>query len=174
VFERADAAPAALVVMGVAGSGKSTVAAAVAGRAGAIFLDADDFHPASNTAKMQAGMPLTDDDRWPWLVVLGDEIAQRLESGQSVVMACSALKRSYRDVLRKRGGEGVTFALLHGSPELLASRIGARAGHFMPTALLDSQLATLEHLEADERGFIVDVSPTPAEIVDAVFAAWRG
>ena len=172
--DHADPAPAALVVMGVSGSGKSTIAAAVAERTGSIFLDADDFHPASSTTKMQAGMPLTDADRWPWLAVLGDEIARRLEKGQSVVMACSALKRSYRDVLRERGGEAVAFALLHGSQELLASRIGARTGHFMPSALLESQLATLEHLEADERGFVVDVSSTPAEIADDVLAAWRG
>ena len=168
-----SATPSALVVMGVSGSGKSTIAAAVAARARAVFLDADDFHPASNTAKMAGGVPLTDDDRWPWLAAVGDQIADRLASGVSVVMACSALKRSYRDALRERGGDRVSFALLHGSPELLESRIAARTGHFMPTALLKSQLATLEPLEVDEAGFVVDVAGTPSEIADATFAKWH-
>ncbi len=161
-----------LVVMGVSGSGKSTIAAAVAARAAAIFLDADDFHPPTNTAKMASGIALTDEDRWPWLAVVGDEIARHRKRGRSVVMACSALRRRYRDVLREHAGE-LMFAQLHGSPALLAERIGARTDHFMPTTLLDSQLATLEPLEADEPGFIVDIAPTPAEIADAVVAAWR-
>lgn len=162
----------ALVVMGVSGSGKSTVAAAVAGRADAIFLDADDFHPAANTAKMAAGIPLTDEDRWPWLALVGDEIARRVRQGQNVVMACSALKRSYRDALRERAGD-LVFAQLDGSEELLAERIGARTAHFMPATLLGSQLATLERLQADEPGFVVDAAQTPDEIADAVIACWR-
>jgi gluconokinase len=162
----------ALVVMGVSGSGKSTVAAAVAVRAGALFLDADDFHPASNVAKMAAGTPLTDEDRGPWLVAVGDEIARRIAAGQSVVMACSALKRRYRDVLRERGGE-VCFAFLDGSPDLLAERIGARAGHFMPATLLNSQLVALERLQPDEPGFSVDVAQSPDDIADTVVACWR-
>lgn len=162
----------ALVVMGVSGSGKSTIAAAVAERAGALFLDADDFHPASNTAKMAAGTPLTDDDRWPWLSAVGDEIARRVDAGERVVMACSALKRTYRDLLRERGGD-VCFAFLDGSPELLAERIGARAGHFMPATLLGSQLVALERLQSDEAGFAVDVAQPPDQIADAVVACWR-
>jgi gluconokinase len=161
-----------LVVMGVSGSGKSTVAAAVAARAGAIFLDADDFHPPANTAKMASGIALTDEDRWPWLAVVGDEISRQTERGRSVVMACSALRRRYRDLLREHAA-GLVFAQLHGPPSLLAERIGARTDHFMPTTLLDSQLATLEPLEPDEPGFVVDIARTPAEIADAVVAAWR-
>ncbi|SFS14387.1 gluconokinase [Microbacterium sp. cf046] len=162
----------ALVVMGVSGSGKTTVAAAVAERVGALFLDADDFHPASNTAKMAAGTPLTDADRAPWLAAVGDELARRTASGAQVVLACSALKRAYRDVLRERGGD-VCFALLDGSPELLADRIGARAGHFMPATLLGSQLVALERLQPDETGFSVDVAQTPDRIADTVVACWR-
>jgi gluconokinase len=172
VGDRTDARLPALVVMGVSGSGKSTIAAAVAARAGALFLDADDFHPASNTAKMAAGVPLTDEDRWPWLIAVGDEIARRTAAGRTVVMACSALKRSYRAVLRERGGD-VCFALLDGSPELLAERIGGRAGHFMPATLLSSQLVALERLQPDERGFAVDVAQSPDRVADAVVSCWR-
>lgn len=162
----------ALVVMGVSGSGKSTIAAAVAARTGALFLDADDFHPPANTAKMAAGTPLTDDDRWPWLAAVGDEIARRAASGTTVVMACSALKRSYRRVIQERGGD-VCFAHLDGSRELLAERIGGRAGHFMPATLLGSQLVALERLQPDEPGFVVDVGRTPDDIADAVVSCWR-
>ena len=162
----------ALVVMGVSGSGKSTVAAAVAARTDARFLDADDFHPASNVAKMVAGTPLTDEDRRPWLVAVGDEIARRTAAGETVVTACSALKRRYRDVLRERGG-AVCFALLDGSPELLAERTGARAGHFMPATLLGSQMVALERLQPDEPGFSVDVAQTPDQIADTIVACWR-
>jgi gluconokinase len=162
----------ALVVMGVSGAGKSTVAAAVAARADAVFLDADDFHPASNTAKMTSGTPLTDEDRRPWLAAVGDEIARRTAGGGRVVVACSALKRAYSDVLRERGGD-VCFALLDGSPELLAERIGARANHFMPATLLGSQLVALERLQPDEPGFDVDIAQPPGRIADTVVACWR-
>lgn len=167
-----DPRPLGLVVMGVAGSGKSTVAESVAARAGAVYLDADAFHPASNTAKMAAGIPLTDEDRWPWLAAVGDELARRLTAGQDTVMACSALKRSYRDALRDRAGD-LCFAHLHGSSELLAARMAAREDHFMPVTLLQSQLATLEPLEADERGFVVDIAQSPDDIADEVVARWR-
>ena len=162
----------ALVVTGVSGAGKSTVAAAVAARAGAVFLDADDFHPPANTAKMAAGIPLTDDDRWPWLAAVGDEIARRTAAGERLVVACSALKRAYRDVLRERDDD-VCFALLDGSPDLLAERIGARADHFMPSTLLGSQLVALERLQPDEPGFAVDVAPPPGQVADSVVACWR-
>ena len=160
-----------LVVMGVSGSGKSTVAAAVAARVGGVFLDADDFHPESNRAKMAAGTPLTDADRSPWLAILGVELAGRTARGEVVVLACSALKRAYRDQLRARGGD-LFFAQLTGARELLAARMGARTDHFMPSSLLDSQLATLEPLQADEPGVVVDVALAPTAVVDAVVAAW--
>ena len=160
-----------LVVMGVSGSGKSTIGAAIAARVGALFLDADDFHPASNVAKMASGMPLTDEDRHPWLIAVGDEIAHRAANGEEVVMACSALKRSYRDLLRGRVDD-LFFAQLDGSHELLAARIGGRTDHFMPSSLLNSQLATLEPLAADERGVIVDIAGSPQAIVDAVVTGW--
>lgn len=162
----------ALVVMGVSGAGKSTVAAAVAQRADAVFLDADDFHPEANTAKMAAGVPLTDADRRPWLEAVGDEIARRTAAGERVVVACSALKRAYRDALRERD-DTVCFALLDGSPDLLAERLGARAGHFMPATLLGSQLVALERLQPDEPGFAVDVAPPPDQVADTVVACWR-
>ena len=160
-----------LVVMGVSGSGKSTIGAAIAARVGALFLDADDFHPASNVAKMASGMPLTDEDRHPWLIAVGDEIARRAALGEEVVMACSALKRSYRDLLRGRVDD-LFFAQLDGSHDLLAARMGGRTDHFMPSSLLNSQLATLEPLTADERGVVVDIAASPHAIVDAVVAGW--
>ena len=158
-----------LVVMGVSGCGKSTIASAVALRAGATFIDADDLHPASNVEKMAAGIPLTDEDRMPWLAAVGDVLAQHPDL--RVVVACSALKRSYRDLIRERGGS-VLFAHLVGSRELLAERMGARPQHFMPLALLDSQLATLEPLEPDEQGLILDIAEPPDQITDAILSRW--
>ena len=158
-----------LVVMGVSGSGKSTIASLVAERAGVSFIDADDLHPASNVEKMASGIPLTDDDRMPWLAAVGDAIAAH--SDTRVVVACSALKRAYRNAIRERA-EGVVFAQLDGSPDLLAERMGARADHFLPPTLLTSQLATLEPLESDEDGVIVDIAVPPAEIADAILARW--
>lgn len=163
---------AALVVMGVSGAGKSTIAAAVAAQVDGIFLDADDFHPASNVAKMAAGIPLDDEDRAPWLAAVGDEIARRTSAGQTVVVACSSLKRAYRDALRARA-DGMCFALLDGAPELLAARIGARADHFMPATLLNSQLVALERLQSDETGFAVDIAQAPDAIATEVVACWR-
>ncbi|WBU38012.1 gluconokinase [Homoserinibacter sp. YIM 151385] len=150
-----------IVVMGVAGSGKSAVGAALAERLGLAFLDADSLHPAANVAKMAAGTPLDDEDRAPWL----DAVAARL-GGEPIVVACSALRRAYRDRLRA-GAPGVRFVLLDGPPELLAERIGARRAHFMPAALLASQLATLERPSPEERAVVVDVSPPVAEVAEA-------
>lgn len=158
-----------LVVMGVSGSGKSTIAALVAERAGATFIDADDLHPVSNVEKMAAGIPLTDEDRMPWLREVGDVIARHADT--PVVVACSALRRAYRDVIREHAGP-VLFAELDGSRELLAARMGTRAEHFMPVALLDSQLATLEPLQSDEDGLRVDISEAPDEIADAILSRW--
>ncbi len=159
-------APAPIVVvMGVAGSGKSTVAALLAQRLGAAFADGDDFHPPANVAAMAAGRPLTDDDRWPWLAAVRDWIAAQHAAGRAVVVPCSALRRTYRDMLREAGP--VRFVHLTGSAELLAERIGARTGHFMGPAMLAGQLATLEPLGPDEPGVVVDVAAEPARIVAA-------
>jgi len=152
-----------IVVMGVSGSGKSTVGAALAQRFRVPFADADDFHPPANIAKMSAGQPLTDADRWPWLEALGVWLEKHDEGA---VMTCSALKRSYRDVLREHV-PALGFIHLHGSRELIAQRQATRPGHFMPASLLDSQFATLEPLQSDETGFLVDVSPEIDEIVEA-------
>lgn len=166
-----DAAPRAVVVMGVSGSGKSTVGRALADRIGAEFVDADDLHPAANVAKMAAGVPLTDDDRWPWLALVGQAIAERRDAGRSVVVACSALRRAYRTAIAADAGGRVRFVILEGSPALLAERIGGRRDHFMPPALLNSQLALLEPLDADEDGVSVDIGASPDEIADAALAA---
>ena len=158
-----------LVVMGVSGSGKSTIAARVAERAGAAFVDADDLHPASNVAKMAAGIPLTDEDRMPWLREVGEVIARH--PGQRIVVACSALRRAYRDAIRERARD-VLFAELDGTRELLAQRMRGRRQHFMPLTLLDSQLATLEPLQDDENGLRVDIAGSPDQIADLILSRW--
>jgi gluconokinase len=145
-----------VVVMGVSGVGKSTIAAELAHRIRTPWLDADDLHPPENVAKMASGMPLDDDDRGPWL----DLVAGRLRAGaeaDGIVVACSALRRRYRDRLRS-AGKGVVFIHLTASPDLVASRARSRQGHFMPPALLESQFTTLEPLEPDERGTTIDVA----------------
>lgn len=149
--------PFAIVVMGVAGCGKSTIGKAVADELGAVFLEGDSFHSPNNISKMSAGIPLEDADRWPWLEAIGAEISQIAESDSAVVATCSALKRSYRDTLRSAAAMPVTFVMLEGSRDLIASRMQARVGHFMPPTLLDSQFAALEPLETDERGVLVDL-----------------
>jgi gluconokinase len=153
--------PLAIVVMGVSGCGKSTVGTRLAQRLGATFLDADDFHPPANVERMRQGIALTDAERAPWL----DALAARLAAAdESVVLACSALKRSYRDALRK-GAPALTLVHLTGSPALLAERIGARPGHYMPPTLLPSQLATLEPPGADEHAITLDVAATTEALV---------
>lgn len=153
-----------IVVMGVSAAGKSAVGTRVAARLGVAFVDADDLHPASNVAKMSAGVPLDDDDRWPWL----DAVAARLAQG-SVVIACSALKRAYRDRLRQ-SAPATLFVLLSGTETVLAERAAHRHGHFMPPSLLRSQLDTLEALGTDEAGFTVDVTPAVSVVVGDVVA----
>ena len=158
--------------MGVAGSGKTTVAALLAGRLGASFAEGDDFHPAENVAKMSAGTPLTDEDRWPWLRSIRDWLATERAAHHAAVVPCSALKRTYRDLLREAGP--VHFVHLTGTRELLTERIQGRAGHFMKPEMLDSQLATLEPLGPDEPGFAVDVALRPADLVDEAVARLTG
>lgn len=150
-----------IVVMGVAGSGKTTVGRDLAERLGVEYAEADAFHPKANIAKMTAGHPLTDEDRRPWLHAIADWIRDHQEAGG--VVSSSALKRRYRDVLRS-GGD-VWFLHLDGPKELIADRMRHRSGHFMPVALLASQLADLEPLETDERGLVADITRSPAEIV---------
>ncbi|CAN7649222.1 gluconokinase [Neorhizobium sp. LjRoot104] len=129
-----------LVVMGVSGCGKTSVGKMLASGLGYRFIEGDSRHPAANVEKMQGGIPLCDDDRWPWLETLGTELAE----DESTVISCSALKRSYRDLLRKKAGQPITFVFLQGTRTMLASRLTGRKGHYMPLSLLDSQLATLE------------------------------
>jgi len=156
-----------IVVMGVAGSGKTTIARLLAEDLGWKQTEADDLHSPENVAKMAAGIPLTDGDRAPWL----RRICQRIDETEgNQVVTCSALRRSYRDILRTANAR-VRFLHLHGSPETLASRIGARTDHFMPASMLTSQMATLEPLTADEDGVIVDIAGTPTEIVTRALLA---
>jgi gluconokinase len=143
-----------LIVMGVAGTGKSMVAATLAERLGWELGEGDDLHPAANVAKMTSGQPLTDEDRWPWLDKVAEWIDDHVATGQPGIMTCSALKKAYRDRLR---GPGVAFVHLNGTRELLAARIAARRDHYMPGSLLDSQLEALQPLEADENGIVVEL-----------------
>lgn len=151
-----------VVVMGVSGSGKSSVGAALAQRLRVPYEDADDLHPPENIAKMSAGQALDDDDRVPWLDVVGRWLAEHPDGG---VMACSALKRKYRDQLR-RHVPGLAFLLLEGTAEVIGRRQADRRGHFMPASLLASQFATLEPLEPDERGVVIDVDQSIEAIVE--------
>ena len=153
--------------MGVSGCGKTTIGDLVARGLGAPFLDGDSLHPVENVAKMAAGTPLTDEDRWPWLATVGSELANAGDGG--LVLACSALKRCYRDAIRALA-PGTVFLHLHGSKEVLGSRLEGRSGHFMPAALLDSQLATLEPLEADETGILVDIAAPVSQVVTEALA----
>lgn len=154
--------PVALVVMGVAGCGKSTVGAALAAMLKRRYRDGDDFHPASNIARMARGEPLRDQDRWPWLDAVGKSVSPE------VIVGCSALKRAYRDRIRTHAPL-VCFIHLHGSRAVIEARMAARTGHFMPLSLLDSQFATLEPPEPDESAVTVDID----QPIDAIIAAIR-
>lgn len=156
-----------IVVMGVSGAGKTTVGKILAQRLTVPFADADNFHPSGNIAKMAAGEPLDDADRYPWLERVGQWLAGHSAGG---VMSCSALKRSYRDQLRGHCA-GVAFLHLTGSPELIAGRQAHRTGHFMPTSLMQSQFAALEPLGADENGVTLDVASDADSLVDAYLAS---
>ena len=162
-----------LVVMGVAGSGKSTIAAALSQQLGWSCAEADEFHPQSNIDKMTQGIPLQDEDRWPWLQEIQDWMTGQAATGNSTVLTCSALKQSYRQLLSEAQGR-VLFIHLDGVADLISQRMQGREGHFMPPTLLPSQLATLEPLTGDELAagsLRLDISLPPAEIVAAVIAA---
>ncbi|MBN9620991.1 MAG: gluconokinase [Actinobacteria bacterium] len=147
--------------MGVSGSGKSTVAGVLTGRLGWPFEEGDDLHPAANVAKMHAGHPLTDEDRWPWLARIREWIEAREAAGENGLVTCSALKRRYRELLDQGGTDrDVLFVYLAGTREQLLDRLRARQGHFMPASLLDSQLADLEPPQPDERAVTVDIGPS--------------
>jgi gluconokinase len=156
--------PLCVVVTGVSGVGKTTVAVGLAERLGLPYGEADDFHPAANVARMRAGTPLDDADREPWLRALGAWLEERAADGAGGVITCSALKRRYRDTLRA-ACPGVRFVHLSGSRELVAERIAGRSGHFMPPSLLDSQFAALEPLAPDEHGIVLDVGRSPEQLV---------
>ena len=156
----------AWVVMGISGCGKSEIGSRLAQALDLPYIEGDRFHPPENVAKMSAGIPLNDADRQGWLATLRAEIERAWEAGENVVLSCSALKRAYRDILRGDGNGGVVcFVHLHGARELIAGRMAARSGHFMPTSLLDSQLRDLEPLQADEAGVTLDVRDAPEALV---------
>ena len=159
--------PRALIVMGVSGSGKSTVADALAKRLGWRYEDGDRFHPPGNVARMSAGHPLTDEDRRPWLQAIADEIDRVCRQGERAVIACSALKRAYRDILL-HGRADVRFVFLKGTQDLIAGRLAARKGHFMPPDLLASQFRTLEPPAASEHPITVSIDAPVAAIVDDI------
>lgn len=165
----ASASPLAIVVMGVSGSGKTTIAQALAAHYGYRFLDADDYHSVAARAQMAAGQPLTDAMRLPWVELLAATLRDCVEAGESVVLAFSGLRGTHRQLLR-RSGIPIRFVFLHAAPHVIAARLSARAGHFMPASLLDSQLQTLE-LPLDEADVVsVDVDATVAEVVQDAIA----
>ncbi len=153
--------------MGVSGCGKTTVAAILASRLGWPFEEGDALHPQANIEKMAAGHPLTDADRWPWLAKVADWIDERLDAGENGLITCSALKRSYRDLINRRGS-GLIFVFLAGSKETIAARLAARHGHFMRASLLDSQFADLDEPAADEPAIRVEIGPPAAEIAEQI------
>lgn len=159
----------AIVVMGVSGSGKSTIAAMLAARLGWTYEDGDWFHPRANVEKMHAGVPLTDEDRWPWLHAIAAAIDDARRCASHVVIACSALKRAYRDILRD-GRKDVRFVYLKGDQKLIAHRMSLREGHFMPPSLLNSQFAALEEPGRDENPIVVSIDAHPRAVVDTILA----
>ncbi|HMA71445.1 MAG TPA: gluconokinase [Xanthobacteraceae bacterium] len=167
--ETKEEQPTVIVVMGVSGAGKSTIAAMLAVRLGWAYEDADWFHPPTNVEKMHAGKALTDEDRWPWLQGIAAWIDATRRTGGHGVVACSALKRAYRDIL-VAGRSDVRIVYLKGEQELIARRMTMRHGHFMPASLLDSQFATLEEPGDDERPIVVSIDARPHDIVEVVMA----
>jgi gluconokinase len=159
-----------IVVMGVSGAGKSTVAAALVTRLGWDFAEGDEFHPPENVEKMRAGIPLDDEDRWPWLRRLAAWIGQHEAAGTNAVVTCSALRRAYRDLLCD-GHPSVWFAHVSADPNLIRDRVEHRQGHYMPPSLLGSQLSTLEPLQPEEPGAVISGVDPPAEVAGHVLAA---
>jgi gluconokinase len=157
--------------MGVAGSGKTTVATAVGEALGWVVIEGDDHHPPENVEKMAAGIPLTDEDRRPWLEALAALVRDHHQRGESTVLACSALRRSYRDILRTAAPDETFIVHLAADPDILRERMRARTGHFMPVDLLESQLATLEPLEPDEAGATIDAARPADEVIAKAVAA---
>ncbi|MGV0817002.1 gluconokinase [Martelella sp. AMO21009] len=167
-IEKPGVLPEAIIVMGVSGSGKSSIARRLAERAGHAFIEGDDLHPAANVDKMARGIPLQDEDRWPWLALIGEAIATHRQRG--VVITCSALKKAYRDRLRQTAGGPLAFVFLDGSEALLSARMGHRTGHFMPVSLLQSQLATLERPDGEPGVVVVDIDQSLEAIVETALA----
>jgi gluconokinase len=161
------------VIMGVAGSGKSTIGARLARALDIGFVEGDDLHPPENVRRMAAGIPLTDDDRRGWLLAIAVRLHEATRAGRALVVTCSALKRSYRDLLRSAGDANVRFVYLQGDRALLAERMTQRRAHFMPPSLLDSQLATLEEPSPDELAWVCDIRDTPETIVGDLVARAR-
>jgi gluconokinase len=159
-----------VVVMGVSGVGKTTVATGISTTLGWTFAEGDAFHPEANVAKMASGQPLTDDDRWPWLRSIGDWMSEEIAAGRSSVVTCSALRRAYRDLLRERRPE-VVFCHLVAGEDLIGERMVRRTDHYMPASLLPSQLAALEPLEPDEPGAVVSVEGGADEVIARAIAA---
>lgn len=157
-----------LVVMGVCGSGKSTVGIALSRHLGITFEDADDYHSPANVEKMSQGIALDDEDRWPWLDALGIALGQKAQTGNQVVAACSALRRCYRERLLKAADEPILFIYLKGSREAIVARMMTRKDHFMPTQLLDSQLTTLEEPDADENAIVLSIDTPVVELVEQI------
>lgn len=159
-----------VVLMGVSGCGKSSVGEGLTRRLGIPYIDGDDLHPAENVEKMRAGIPLTDDDRWPWL----DRVAETLRTEAPVLLGCSALRRAYRDRIRAGAGGPVHLVHLAGTRALITERMAARRGHYMPVSLIESQFAALEVPGRDEEAFTVDIDQPLAAILDAVQEYLKG
>jgi gluconokinase len=159
--------PPAILVFGVSGAGKTTVGRMLAERLGWAFLDADDLHPKANVEKMRAGVPLDDADRWPWLDAVGQWIDARAAQGRASVIACSALRRAYRERLRARRPQ-LRIVYLAGSEALIAHRLEDRTGHYWPASLLPTQFAALEPPAPDEHAVLVDIGPPPEALVEAI------
>jgi gluconokinase len=163
----------AVIVMGVSGAGKTTIATLLAKRLGVAFEDGDSFHPPANVEKMRAGIPLRDEDRVPWLTAIAERIARLQDEGGHVVIACSALRRAYRDLLVRKGRNAMRFVYLKGDSDLIAKRLAGRHGHFMPPTLLDSQFATLEEPAPDENAITISVVEPPHRIVEYIVIALK-
>lgn len=162
--------PDIVVAMGVSGCGKTTVARSISALLGWPYAEGDDFHSGANVEKMRTGIPLTDEDRWPWLRSIGGWISEHEQAGSSAVVTCSALRRVYRDLLRE-GRPGVRFCHVDASREVIEQRLAQRRGHYMPASLLDSQLATLERLQPDEPGVTVSGAGSQDEVVERALTA---